>query len=311
MYLNEAARNAKRTVFILIAINIFLYLAITNPAIKDPLMLNPVLFKQGAYWQIITAMFIHGSFSHLAFNMFALFIFGGLTAPILGTRRFLLIYFAAGILGNALWLTSVWKTTIPLVVNGIALTPALIANHTPSLVGASGAIMGVIMAAAMTRPDIPMMLLFFPFPIKLRTLAIVFVSIDVLSQIAGNPLIGSGNVAYLAHIGGFLGGYLYMRLFLRKFVSWDPLSFSGRRSVPPPQAPPPSDWHYSTPSTSNPDSYRHPHNDDESGDSHDGKVTQRELDFLLTKLSRSGINSLTEDELARLRQAREQMRGPR
>lgn len=249
--------------------------------------------KDGMFWQILTAMFMHGSIGHIFFNMWGLYIFGGIVAPRLGGRGFLALYLSAGLIGNLLWLACAW--------NG---QPAV-------LCGASGAVMGVTAAAAVMAPDIPMLLLFIPFPIKLRTMAVVFFALDVLMEISG----GQSGVAHLAHIGGFLSGYLFLKLFFRREILWDPLTAwtnkrrvnAARNSRQDDGASSASGWTYRRGPEQGSD-----YGPNFSSDSNYGfngtRVSQRELDYLLDKISRTGINSLTPQELARLKQAREEMR---
>jgi len=265
------------TLFALIGANILLFLF---PAEK--LELTVAGFREGEIFQVVTAMFLHADFWHLLFNMWTLYIFGALIAPVLGMNRFLILYFVSGIAGNLLWLAASWNF-----------------NH--ALIGASGAVMGVILAAAMMVPDVRMYLLFIPFPIKLKTMAIVFILIQVFSQI--NVGISSG-IAYTAHIGGFIGGYIVMRFFYRRYVQWDPLAFLSGGNGPrrhgssgPRRPSPPPGWSVRD------NSYAPP------PPPPSGPVTQKELDALLDKVSAGGINSLSEAELERLRLAREQMRG--
>ena len=171
--------------------------------------------------------------------------------------------------------------------------------------------MGVTAAAAVMAPDIPMLLLFIPFPIKLRTMAVVFFALDVLMEISG----GQSGVAHLAHIGGFLSGYLFLKLFFRREILWDPLTAwtnkrrvnAARNSRQDDGASSASGWTYRRGPEQGSD-----YGPNFSSDSNYGfngtRVSQRELDYLLDKISRTGINSLTPQELARLKQAREEMR---
>ena len=124
-----------------------------------------------------------------------------------------------------------------------------------------------------------MYLLFIPFPVKLRTMAVVFMILDLL-------LMGATPFALL-DAGGFIGGYLFMRLLLRKEVQWDPLNFllGNKPRV-----------------TGTPYEFRPPPKQD-PGVSFD----RNEVDRILDKLSRTGINSLTPEEVAVLEKVREQM----
>jgi len=228
---------------------------------------------------VLTAVFMHEGFFHLLFNMYALYFFGMIIAPIMGARRFLSLFLFSGVAGNVLWLAANWNT------------PAL-------LLGASGAVMGVIMTAALLAPDVEILILFIPFPLKLRTAALVFAGIDVFMFATGEQT----GVAYLAHIGGFLAGYLFSLMFLRREMRWDPLHLVVGRGG---GASKNFRFHQDYP-------FRSPDTDagaQNNGPVGTGPVTQRELDYLLDKISRDGINSLSEEEMARLRQARTQMRG--
>ena len=278
--------SGRKALFSLILINIGIYL-LFPPSAQNTMALSMDGIRHLQIYQLVTAMFVHANFSHLFCNMLSLYIFGSLSAPILGAGRFLKMYFFAGILGNLLWVLT-----------------ALSSGDPSYLVGASGAIMGVIVATAMMLPNIEMMMLFFPIPFKLRTLAIVFILIELFNQIS----IGrQSNIAYLCHIGGFIGGYLYMVLFQRQLIQWNPLSFlSGNSS---------SQGSFRA-SDSTTGARRMPHGWSFGGFSGSGRktdpgarVTQKELDYLLDKISREGINSLSEEEMARLELAREQMRG--
>ena len=271
---SDPETGGMRSLFILIAANVLAFILFRTPDFR----LVPQIFQSGDYWTIVTALFMHDSLWHLFFNMFSLYIFGQMVAPVLGTKRFLALYFTAGIGGNLLWLLS--NVTAPV-----------------GLVGASGAVMGVIMVSAMMAPDVEMYLLFIPFPVKLRTMAIVFLALEIFSQLT-QP---DSPVAYLAHIGGFVMGYLFAILFLKQFVRWDPLRILGGGNTRRPGNANPYNWKVSGRNN----------NTTSSAGTAGGPppVTQRELDMLLDKISKQGINALSEAEMARLRQAREQMRG--
>ena len=281
-----------KCVYALIAINVIAFILTMGQrefAINE-LWLSPDHFIGGMFWQPLTAMFMHDGISHILFNMWGLYIFGGIVAPRLGGRAFLALYLVTGLLGNLVWLAAAWNS------------PAV-------LCGASGAVMAVTAAAAVMAPETPMLLLFIPFPIKLRTMAIVFFVLEIVMEITGRQ----PGVANLVHIVGFVGGYLFIKFFFRREMLWDPLaSLGGRRGYRPPPnrnsgAGDTSGWTYHRRPDREPD-----YGPNFSSDSNYGfngtRVSQRELDYLLDKISRSGINSLTEQELQRLKQAREEMR---
>ena len=99
-------------------------------------------------------------------------------------------------------------------------------------------------------------------------------------------------ISHLAHLGGFIGGYILIKIIYRSRLPWDPLRFVKMPEMPKFTPPPAGEGAASSNSSSG-----------------DAPVTQRELDALLDKLSRDGINSLSPYELERLKKARRQMRG--
>jgi len=281
-------RTGLKCVYALIAVNVALYIftIAQQQFAVDVLWLNPDHFRGGMFWQPLTAMFMHGGFSHILFNMWGLYIVGGIVAPRLGGKGFLALYLVTGLLGNIVWLAASWNT------------PAV-------LCGASGAVMAVTAAAAVMAPETPMLLFFIPFPVKLKTLAIVFFALELVLEIAG----GQPGVANLVHIVGFITGYLFIKLFFRREMLWDPLGPRGYRPSPKrnSDAGSASGWTYRRRPDREPD-YGPNFSTDSNYGFNGTRVSQRELDYLLDKISRTGINSLTEQELQRLKQAREEMR---
>ena len=135
-------------------------------------------------WQPATYLFLHGGLWHLILNMLGLFFFGSETERAIGTRRFLALYFACGILAGLGWI----------LISG---TPA------SQCLGASGAIFGVLGAFAGLFPE-RTVLFFLVVPVRARTLAIglgLFSLLAIVSQ--------PGQIAYAAHLVGGLAGYLY------------------------------------------------------------------------------------------------------
>lgn len=158
--------------------------------------------------QIITHMFMHGSFMHLLFNMFALYSFGAMIERMWGPKRFLLFYFICGIGAALVQIASYaynYRMLDNLVMNFdqvMQYQELLRENFT---VGASGAIMGVVAAFGYLFQDTEMMIIPIPIPIKAKWAVLGIIAIDVFSGIAGRP---GDNVAHFAHIGGALTGFL-------------------------------------------------------------------------------------------------------
>ncbi len=158
--------------------------------------------------QIITHMFMHGSFMHLFFNMFSLYMFGRMIENMWGAKRFLIFYFICGIGAAVVQLASyaysfhVYDSMVMSYDQLIQYHEALRMNAT---VGASGAIMGVIAAFGYLFQNVEMMIIPIPIPIKAKWAVLGFIAVDVFSGIAGRP---GDNVAHFAHIGGALTGFL-------------------------------------------------------------------------------------------------------
>jgi len=143
-------------------------------------------------WSFVTYMFIHGDLLHLAVNSLGLWVFGVPVEHRLGGNRFLFFYFYCGV--------------------GAAVFSLLLSGITPiaPFVGASGAVLGLVVAFAMHWPDTEMILFPIPVPIRARTMAIGIVGFNALMAL---PLFrGGSNIAYEAHLGGALFGYLFFRL---------------------------------------------------------------------------------------------------
>jgi membrane associated rhomboid family serine protease len=155
-------------------------------------------------YQLVTHMFMHGNIQHLFFNMFALFMFGPSIEARLGEQKFLVYYFITGFGAMALHLG---VQAFEFSAGGI---PAYNANI--PMLGASGAIFGVLVAYGMLFPDNKIMLLFPPIPMKAKYMVILFA---VFELFAGLGPFKSDGVAHFAHLGGALFGFLLI-LYWRK-----------------------------------------------------------------------------------------------
>lgn len=186
-------------------------------------------------WQFITHLFVHASFAHILFNMIALWMFGMALEKIWGAKRFLIFYFICG-LGAALIYTLVnyyqfnatYNELLKLGVNTQAIQHLLdsgtvdrqilkyiseadlmkfITIYQSPAVGASGAIYGVLIAFAITYPNVKLILIFLPVPISAK----YFVPILILADLFfGVTKYSVGNIAHFAHLGGALSGLLVM-----------------------------------------------------------------------------------------------------
>jgi membrane associated rhomboid family serine protease len=180
--------------------------------------------------QFITHMFMHGSPSHILFNMFGLWMFGSPLEQMWGRQKFLFFYISCG-LGAALLQMLVYYSQIQnlyqvIELNNLSLSdPQLILNYMSErdysnaitafnsvMVGASGAIYGVLVAFAFSFPNSKLMLLFLPFPIKAKFFVPLLILIDLFFGISSFSV---GPIAHFAHVGGAIIG-LIMVLYWRK-----------------------------------------------------------------------------------------------
>ena len=157
---------------------------------KTALGLYPLALLHEYYiWQPFTYLFVHGSIGHLLFNMLALWMFGTPLEQDWGTRQFLKYYFLCGI-GAGLC--------------DIAVNVAFGHWDIPTI-GASGALYGLLLAFGVLYPE-TRVLMNFLFPIKAKYLVIIYGAIALLSSLGENS-----GVSNVAHLGGMLFGYLYLK----------------------------------------------------------------------------------------------------
>lgn len=149
--------------------------------------------SNGAIWQVITSMFLHGGLGHIFFNMYALYIFGKPIEQRWGKKDFVIFYLFCGIFANIL--------SIPIFM----LYP-----HPVSLLGASGAVYGVLLAFGTYYPETKL-LLFFVIPIRTKWAILGFAALSIYFQISGS----FGSIAHVTHLFGFLAAFLYI-FFVKK-----------------------------------------------------------------------------------------------
>lgn len=184
----------------LLIINLLVYMATAMLPVGDRILEYGAL-ALGSPWfhtyQYITYMFLHSSFEHLFFNMFALWMFGRTLEYRLGSQRFLVYYMACGV-GAAL------------IQWGVAL---LLGELPLFLVGASGAVMGLLLAFGVLYPNATIMLLIPPIPMKAKWFVIIYALIELFLGWRG-----VGQVAHFAHVGGMVWGFLLLHYWRRRGV---------------------------------------------------------------------------------------------
>lgn len=181
-------------------------------------------------YQLVSYMFLHGSFTHLFFNMFSLWMFGRLIEQTMSSRRFLIYYFVCGIgagLCQEAWqageyyLTGMHEYSLVSAPGHLPIPMSEFLNQWTTI-GASGACYGILLAFGMTFPNERIMLLIPPIPMKAKYFVVGYAAIELLSAFTSN-----GNIAHFAHLGGMLFGLLlilYWRQNNRRggrFESWE------------------------------------------------------------------------------------------
>ncbi len=149
-------------------------------------------------WQLVTYGFLHGGFTHLLFNMFGLYMFGGPLEQVVGPRRFLAYYFVCVIAAG-----------ITQLLVGLAATSVY------PTVGASGGVFGLLLAYAVYFPRNKLFLIFLPIPIPARIFVVIYAVVELTLGVTG----AQTGVAHFAHLGGLVGGALmiaYWRGFRRR-----------------------------------------------------------------------------------------------
>lgn len=191
----------------------------TPPVVKNLIIINVLVFMATAllpaggdilrycslFWfgnplyhsyQFITYMFLHADVGHIFFNMFALWMFGRTLESELGSRRFLIYYMVCGVGAALIQMGAAW----------------LSGEFYVQLLGASGAVMGLLLAFGVMHPNAVIMLLIPPIPMKAKWFVIIYAVIELFMGWTGY----GGNVAHFAHIGGMLWGFLLLHWWKRR-----------------------------------------------------------------------------------------------
>jgi membrane associated rhomboid family serine protease len=251
-------------------------------------------------YQLITYMFLHGGFTHIFFNMFALWMFGAVIERVWGPKKFLFYYISCGIGAG---LVQELAQYINYMAEGLAAyenvnlggTVMATADYLNlwTTIGASGAVYAILLAFGMTFPNERLFIIPFPFPIKAKWLVVGYIAIELFSALSGP---GDG-VAHTAHLGGMLFGFIMIRYWRnhpgngsgfgrsrgqeffdnmkRRFDERQQRANSNRRR-----------W------TDEPDEPQEPPKKP--------RANQAEIDAILDKIRKSGYDSLTKEEKKKL-----------
>lgn len=254
--------NVIFTLFNIYAVDLITFLGVPS---HIPLLMNRI-------WTLITYMFVHEGFLHLLFNMLWLYWFGQIFMQYFTGRTLGSLYVLGGLAGALLYVIAF--NTIPYYTG----------MERGWMIGASAAVMAIVMGAAFYRPDVQLNLLFLG-PIKIVYIAIFAFVLDFLSL--GNPMNPGGHVA---HIGGALLGYLFaiqykkgkdITRWIGGAIDWFVGLFKPRRQAPRMKvkhARHETDWEYNQ--------RKH--------------TEQEEIDAILDKLKQSGYSSLSSEEKRKL-----------
>jgi len=182
-------------------------------------------------WQVITYMFMHGGFAHIFFNMFALVMFGGVIERILGPKKYLNYYLISGLGAlvlqygiQAIEVYNIAGTVRASQFLNFNFTSGMVSTNLPiskdqldtllsiygtPLVGASGAIYGLLLAYGYLFPNAEIMLIFLPIPIKAKYFIPILIVIEIFLGFSNS----GGSIAHLAHVGGALFGFILLKIW--------------------------------------------------------------------------------------------------
>lgn len=183
-------------------------------------------------WQPISYMFMHGNLAHIFFNMFALYSFGSILESRWGAKKFLIFYFITGLGALFLqWAVQAFEVhqILGSIIAGDKLNLSDLYNNTSEaspmqvktlfgiyfggMLGASGAIFGLLVAFGMLYPNAELLILFVPVPVKAKYIIPVYILIELtlgVAEIAGD------SVAHYAHLGGAIIGFILVKLWKDK-----------------------------------------------------------------------------------------------
>jgi membrane associated rhomboid family serine protease len=169
------------------------------------------------WWQPFTYMFLHANFSHIFFNMFAVWMFAPMIEQEWGSKRFSLYYLICG-LGAALIQELVWMMMLNNMAGSYDAASLVYYSSMLNTIGASGAVFGILFAFGWLYPDVPMYILFIPIPIRARIFVIIYALIELFAGLGSVAGLTADNVAHFAHLGGMLFGWLLI-LYWKK-TNW-------------------------------------------------------------------------------------------
>jgi membrane associated rhomboid family serine protease len=231
----------------LLIINVLMFLAtLAFDKLMGGLDLNKILglyyFDSAEFrpYQLITGMFMHANFMHILFNMFALVMFGTPLEKVWGGKRFLIFYLVSGFGASLLhvgvnWIEanaalSAYSATDAMEIKALVKSSGydvllqgknyaepvfakLNLIYNIPVVGASGAVFGILLGFGMLFPNTELIMLFFPVPIKAKYFVIFYAVLELVLGISDQP---GDNVAHFAHVGGMIFGFIMIKIWQKK-----------------------------------------------------------------------------------------------
>jgi len=252
-------------------------------------------------YQLITYMFMHGGFTHLFFNMFALWMFGTIIESTWGPKKFLFYYIScgvgAGLIQELVQLVEFYNVVSSSVsVTSIGVLSAAAEQLGSALinwmtVGASGAVYAILLAFGMLYPEERLFIFPLPIPIKAKWFVLIYIAIELVSALGSS---GDG-VAHFAHLGGMLFGFLMIRYWSKHPYSGNGYGTSKGGDFFESMK---KNWEKHT--HKNADSIYGGNGNKDWEYNAKQKEKQEEIDRILDKIRKSGYDSLTEEEKKKL-----------
>ncbi|MCR4764695.1 MAG: rhomboid family intramembrane serine protease [Bacteroidaceae bacterium] len=202
----------------LLIINVLMYLATVvlqmrfGIELSDYLGLHFFMASDFKVWQLFTYMFMHGSFMHVFFNMFAVWMFGRILEQMWGKERFLFFYLVcgigAGLVQELVQFVEYEMTLSQYQMVDMGYTKLSMDDYLNLLttVGASGSVYGILLGFGMTFPEERIFIFPLPIPIKAKYFVVIYAIVELLEGFAQFD-----NIAHFAHLGGMIFGYLLIR----------------------------------------------------------------------------------------------------
>ena len=218
----------------LIAINVLMFLALlaferSGIDLNNLLGLHLFLAPDFRPYQLVTYMVMHGGFTHILFNMYAVWVFGSILERVWGSSRFLLFYIVTGVgagfvqeLVQYLYYSMNLAQYAQVNMGGGLIVPMAEYLNLWTTVGASGAVYGILLAFAMTFPNEQLFMIPFPFPIKAKYFVMIFGALELFTGLSNNV---GDNVAHFAHLGGMIFGIVLILYWRKKGKIDGPYNF--------------------------------------------------------------------------------------